>query len=89
MANSTNFTYLGKLQTCIQNVVTKRQRLVKGFMSKGCATHVIAFDLIVNLNMYAMLVIKVINIQDLKDKGLHPIHQLAFPKTKLCYFNHL
>ncbi len=59
-------------------------------MSKGGATHATAFDFIVNLNMYAMLVIEVTNIHwDLKDKGLHPIDQLGFVKTKLCYFNHL
>ncbi len=63
--------------------------LVKGFMSKGGATHATTFEFIVILNMYAMLVIEVINIQDLKNKGLHPIHQLGFAKTKLCYFNHL
>ncbi len=63
--------------------------LVKGFMLKGGAMHVTTFDFIVNLNMYAMLVIEVTNIQDLKDKCFHPIHQLGFVKTKLCYFNHL
>jgi hypothetical protein len=61
--------------------------LVKGLMPKGGAMHATTFDFIVSLNMYAMLVIKVINIQDFKDKGLHPI-QLSFTKTK-CYFNHL
>jgi hypothetical protein len=80
MVNSINFTYLGKLQTCIRNVVTKCHMLVKGFMSKGGAMHDTTFDFIVNLNMYAMLVINVTNIQDFKNKGLHPIHQLGFAK---------
>jgi hypothetical protein len=40
--------------------------LVKRLMSKGGATHVTTFDFILDLNMYAMLVIEVINIQDLK-----------------------
>jgi len=48
--------------------------LVKGLMLKGGAMHATSFDFIVNLNMYAMLIIEVINIQDFKYKGFHLIH---------------
>jgi hypothetical protein len=52
-------------------------------MSKGKAMDVITIDFIVKLE-HALLVIKVINIQVFKHKGLHPIHKLGFAKVK-CF----
>jgi hypothetical protein len=51
MANSTSFTYFGKLRENIQDVITRHHILVKGFKSKGGAIHTIAFYFIVSLNM--------------------------------------
>jgi hypothetical protein len=51
IANSISFTYFRKLKESTQNVVTSHHILVKGFKSKGGATHIVAFDFIVNLNM--------------------------------------
>jgi hypothetical protein len=59
--------------------MTKHQIMVKELMSKCGAMTIIAFNFIVNLNM-PYLAIKVINVQDLQLKGLHPIHQLDFIK---------
>jgi hypothetical protein len=50
MVNLANFTYFGKLNTSIQDVVSRPYIFVKRFKSKG-ATHVIAFDFILILNM--------------------------------------
>ncbi len=51
ITNLTNLTYVGKLITKMQDVVTKRHILVEGFMSKGGAKKFVAFDFIVNLNV--------------------------------------
>jgi hypothetical protein len=51
MANSTNFTYFGKLEENTQDVITRHHILVEGFKSKGGAIHIVAFDFIVSLNM--------------------------------------
>jgi hypothetical protein len=51
ITNLANLTYLGKLVTKMQDVVTKCHILLKGFMSKGRAKQFVAFDFIVNLNM--------------------------------------
>jgi hypothetical protein len=51
IANSTSFTYFGKLEDSTQNVITRCHILVKGFKSKGSAIYTITFDFIVNLNM--------------------------------------
>jgi hypothetical protein len=51
MANSSNFTYFGKLEESTQDAITRHHILVKGFKSKGGAIHIVAFDFIVSLNM--------------------------------------
>jgi hypothetical protein len=51
MANSTNLTYSGKRETNIRDVVTRCHILVNGLMSKGGTIQVVAFDLMVSLNM--------------------------------------
>jgi hypothetical protein len=51
ITNSTNFTYFGKLDVNIQNVVTRHHIIIEGLVSKGGTIHVVAFDFIMNLNM--------------------------------------
>jgi len=51
MANSTNFTYFGKLEENTQNPFTSHHILVTRFKSKGGVIHVVAFNFIVSLNM--------------------------------------
>ncbi len=51
MVNSTNLTYSRKLKTNIWYVVIRCHILVNGLMSKGGTIQVVAFDLIVSLNM--------------------------------------
>jgi hypothetical protein len=51
IASSTNFTYSRKLETRIQDVVTRHHILVRRFVSKGGGHACVTFDFIVNLNM--------------------------------------
>jgi hypothetical protein len=51
MANLTNLTYSGKMETNIRDVVTRHHILVNGLVSKGGTIQAAAFDLIVTLNM--------------------------------------
>ncbi len=77
-ANSTNFTFKETI-TNVQDVMTKHHNMVKELISKCGAMHIVAFNFIVDLNM-PYLAIKITNIQNLRHKGLHPIHQLDFIK---------
>jgi hypothetical protein len=52
MTNSTNFTYSGKLETNIQDVVTSCHMRIKRLVSKGGTLQDVAFDFIVRLNMF-------------------------------------
>ncbi len=51
ITNSTNFTYFGKVDANIQNVVTRHHILIEGLVSKGGTIHHVVFDFIMNLNM--------------------------------------
>jgi hypothetical protein len=52
ITNSVNFTYFGKFDVNIQNIVTKHHIFIERLVSKGGTIHVVALDLIVNLNMF-------------------------------------
>jgi hypothetical protein len=52
MANSTNFTYYRKLETNIQDVVTRHHIWIKGFKSKGGTIYVITLVFIMSLKCH-------------------------------------
>ncbi len=51
MTNLANLMYSRKLGTNIQNAITRHHILVNGLVSKRGTIQVVAFDLIVSLNM--------------------------------------
>jgi hypothetical protein len=80
MAISTNFTYSGKLQTRTQDV-TKCQSEDWCQKVEPC----MRLDQFHRQLEHALLVIKVIGIEDLMHKGLNPIQQLCFVRIESCF----